>query len=343
MTDEARDAGRGAILIVDDNPANLEVLSRMLRERGYRFRVARSGARAITSARSEPPDLVMLDITMPEMDGYQVCEALKMDPRTAGVPVIFISALDDALDKVRAFRVGGADYVGKPFQLEEVLARIEHQLRISRLQEDLARRNRELSAKNEELLAVSRELERANGELERLSRSDALTGLANRRHLMEVLDRESRRAARARLPFSLVIVDVDFFKQYNDVYGHQAGDECLRRVSAALRDALRRPEDFVGRYGGEEFVVALPGTDAAGAQEVGRKLCEAVRRCAIPHDRSQAAPVVSISGGVATLEVDTSVPLDALLARADEALYRAKREGRDRVLPHARADLDLSS
>ncbi len=327
----AAHAGPPDVLIVDDSPSNLEVLSRMLRERGYRFRVANGGRRAIASAQAQPPDIVMLDITMPEMDGYEVCELLKKDPRTGEVPVIFISALDDALDKVRAFRVGGADYVSKPFQVEEVLARIDHQLRIARLQEDLARQNRELAAKNERLLELSRELER-------LSRTDALTGLANRRHLMEVLDRESRRAIRARAPFSLLIVDVDHFKPFNDGYGHQAGDECLRRVAAALRDALNRPEDSVGRYGGEEFVIALPGTAAPGALEVGRRLGDAVRACAIPHEHlpiSRSSPVVTISGGIATLEVGASAPLDTLLALADAALYRAKDEGRDRVLAHA--------
>ena len=147
---------KGDILIVDDNPVNLDLLSNMLMDRQYRVRVATNGRRALAAARSRPPDLVMLDINMPEMDGYQVCRELKAGDETREVPVIFISALDEAMDKVRAFEVGGADYVTKPFQFEEVLARIENQLKLSRLQRDLARKNAELTKKNDELVRWNR-------------------------------------------------------------------------------------------------------------------------------------------------------------------------------------------
>ena len=313
--------GAGEVLVVDDNAANLDILSRLLRQHGYRFRVATSGARAIATAQAQPPDLVMLDITMPGANGYEVCEALKADPRTAEVPVIFVSALDDALDKVRAFRAGGADYVSKPFQFEEVVARVENQLKISRLQEALAQRNREL--------------ERANHDLLVLSRTDSLTGLANRRHLLEQLTRAWEEAKAAHAPLSVLIVDVDCFKAYNDHYGHQGGDECLRLVAAGLRDSLAHPAAIVGRYGGEEFLLGLPGVDTSEALAMGRGVCDAIRRLALPHARSLVASVVTISAGVGTAGLPEHLALDALLAVADAALYRAKHEGRDRALPPA--------
>jgi diguanylate cyclase (GGDEF)-like protein len=322
---------RADILIVDDTPANLDLLSSMLSEKGYRFRVATNGQRAIAAARSAQPDLVMLDITMPDMDGYEVCRRLKADPATAGVPVIFISALGEALDKVRAFEAGGADYVSKPLQFEEVLARIENQLRISRLQRRLETRNDELAASNALLVEISRQLEAANRELERLSTTDPLTGIANRRRFHEVLDREWRRCQRDGAPISLVMIDVDCFKQYNDTYGHQKGDECLAAVAVSVRDALHRAGDFVARYGGEELVVVLPNVDAAAALAVGEQLCESVRRLAIPHERSSAAAVVTISAGVATALPDHAKTEGLLISTADEALYHAKRTGRNRA------------
>ncbi len=176
------------ILIVDDNPANLDLLSGLLRERGFRFRVTTSGRRAILAAQSSKPALIMLDITMPDMDGYAVCTELKADPRTCQIPVIFISALDEAMDKVKAFRAGAADYVAKPFHFEEVMARIEHQLQIANLKTDPELRNPELIAKNELLEAVSRDLQKANDELASLSMTDALTGIPNRRQFHKVIE-----------------------------------------------------------------------------------------------------------------------------------------------------------
>lgn len=326
-----RDDERADILIVDDTPANLDLLSGMLSKRGHGFRVATNGPRAIAAATSARPDLIMLDITMPDMDGYEVCRRLKSDPATADVPVIFISALGEVLDKVRAFEVGGADYVPKPFQFEEVLARIDHQLRISRLQRSLEARNEELAAKNELLLEISNQLEGANRELERLSTTDALTGIANRRQFHDVLEREWRRCRRENAPVSLLMIDIDCFKQFNDTYGHQKGDECLSSVASAVRAALQRAGDFVARYGGEELVVVLPHTDSPTAVAIAGHVCDAVRALAIPHERSVAAPIVTISAGVATSIPDGSSTEASLLSAADIALYRAKASGRNRA------------
>lgn len=322
---------RADILIVDDTPANLDLISSMLSDQGYRFRVATSGPRAIAAATTARPDLIMLDITMPDMDGYEVCRRLKGSPATADVPVIFISALDEAIDKVRAFEAGGADYVAKPLQFEEVLARIEHQLRISRLQRSLEARNAELATKNELLLEISQQLEQANRELERLSITDALTGIANRRQFHTVLDNEWRRCRREESPISILMIDVDCFKLYNDTYGHQKGDACLAAVAASIRDSLQRAGDFVARYGGEEFVVVLPRVDSDEALRTGRQLCEAVQALAIAHDRSSAAAHVTISIGVASSVPGESTAAGSLISAADGALYRAKRAGRNRA------------
>src|SRR5262245_30060979 len=186
----------------------------MLQKQGYRVRVATNGMRALAAAKSVQPDLVMLDINMPEMDGYEVCRRLKAGDQTHDVPVIFISALDEAMDKVKAFQSGGADYVTKPFQFEEVLARIENQLKISRLQ-------REMERKNGELQQANLHLERANRMLHSLSYLDPLTGIANRRHFEESIDREWRRAMRSATALSLIMIDIDHFKMLNDACGHQ--------------------------------------------------------------------------------------------------------------------------
>ena len=319
------------ILIVDDNPVNLVVMSGLLEKHGLRFRVATSGRRAISAARARVPDLILLDVTMPEMDGYEVCRQLKADPLTREVPIIFLSALDDALDKVKAFRAGAADYVAKPFQFEEVLARVEHELQIARLKGALQIRNSELAAKNELLVSLSHKLERANEELARLSVTDALTGIPNRRQFHEVLESEWRRAQRDRGSMAVMMIDVDFFKAYNDEYGHQRGDECLRSLAGALQSGLLRAADFVGRYGGEEFVVILPDANAELARAQGERLCERVRELAISHERSAAAPIVTVSIGCAAVVPELQTVPATLITHADRALYEAKRSGRNRV------------
>jgi CheY-like chemotaxis protein len=191
--------------------------------------------------RAAPPEIVLLDIRLPGMDGYEICRQMKADPRTKDIPVIFVSALDDGLDKARAFEVGGIDYVAKPFSSAEVVARVENQLKISRLQRHLALKNTEL--------------ERANRLLQSLSYVDALTGIPNRRHFDELLDQEWRRALRDESSMAVVLIDVDLFKAFNDNYGHQSGDDCLKHVAVEVSGSLRRGGDLAARYGGEEFGV----------------------------------------------------------------------------------------
>lgn len=322
MSDEIK-KNKGEILIVDDNPINLDLLSSMLREHHYRVRAAINGRRALMAVRSCLPDLIMLDINMPEMDGYEVCRQLKADSYTADIPVIFISALDEVLDKVRAFEVGGADYVTKPFQFGEVLVRIENHLKISRLQKEMER-------KNQELQQSYLQLERANRMLRSLSYLDALTGIANRRHFDETLEQEWRRAYRISTVLSLVMIDIDHFKLFNDTYGHQGGDECLKQVAMVLSNTLKRAGDLAARYGGEEFAVILPGTEVDGATSLAEEFRTRVEALQLEHKMSPSK-IVTISVGIATTYPTESSSLDILIAAADRALYRSKHEGRNRV------------
>jgi diguanylate cyclase (GGDEF)-like protein len=314
---------KGDVLIVDDNPINLDLLSSMLQKQGYRVRVATNGMRALAAAKSVQPDLVMLDINMPEMDGYEVCRRLKAGELTRDVPVIFISALDEAMDKVKAFQSGGADYVTKPFQFEEVLARIENQLKISRLQ-------REMERKNAELQQANLHLERANRMLHSLSYLDPLTGIANRRHFEESIEREWRRAMRASASLSLIMIDIDHFKLLNDACGHQTGDDCLKKVATTLSDALRRAGDLAARYGGEEFAVILPGTDIDGALSFAEELRARVEAIKFEHTQAPGG-VVTVSLGVSTASPTDDSSFGSLIDEADRALYMSKRDGRNRV------------
>ncbi|NVZ08840.1 PleD family two-component system response regulator [Allochromatium humboldtianum] len=291
-----------SILIVDDMPANIRVLADTLKS-DYRVRVATSGAKALEiAAGSPPPDLILLDVMMPEMDGYEVCRRLKDDPRTSTIPIIFVTAKDEAEEEAHGLGLGAVDYIAKPFHLPIVRARVRTHVNLKR-KTDL---------------------------LDSLASLDGLTHIPNRRRFDEALKLEWARAAREGTSLAVAMLDVDYFKPYNDHYGHGRGDECLRRVADALSARLQRPADLAARYGGEEFVLLLPDTDAAGALALAESCRAAVSALCIPHDYSAAADHVTLSIGVAA----TQPPSDGaslLLARADEALYRAKSEGRNRV------------
>jgi diguanylate cyclase (GGDEF)-like protein len=242
---------------------------------------------------------------------------MKADPRTRDIPVIFVSALDDGLDKARAFEAGGIDYVAKPFSAAEVVARVENQLKISRLQRSLGEKNAEL--------------ERANRLLQSLSYVDALTGVPNRRQFDEIFDQEWRRALRDESSLCVIFIDVDLFKSFNDTYGHQSGDDCLKRVALEVSGGLRRGGDVAARYGGEEFGVVLPGTEAAGGLVVAEDMRQRVEGLRIPHKGSPFL-VVTISLGIKALRPGPKDTPEALLGAADRALYQAKGQGRNRVV-----------
>lgn len=489
------------ILLVDDTPDNLRVLSTMLGESGYRVRKVINGKLALKVVEAAPPDLILLDILMPDMDGYQVCSLLKANPQTSDVPVIFISALDDIFDKVKGFEVGAVDYISKPFQEAEVLARVKNQLTIRHLYNQLAAQNVVLqqqiqerqraeaetnlllqitqaiskssdldsalevtlqqvcetiswnfgeawipnddgflecscgwyatteslqefryysekltftphtglpgrvwmSQKPEWIENVSLEqnqlflrsdialeaglktalgvplvlddqvlavlvffkteqrkpeerlielvnavatqlgsliqrkkaeaaLVKANIDLERLATLDELTGVPNRRHFNEYLNKEWRRLAREQLPLSMILCDIDYFKSYNDTYGHLAGDFCLQQVAKAIRRAVKRPADLVARYGGEEFAVVLPNTHTEGALQVAEAIRDGVQSLKIARLHSSVSEYVTLSSGVASLVPQHKLDPSALIALADKALYEAKDKGRNRCI-----------
>jgi diguanylate cyclase (GGDEF)-like protein len=323
-------AARADILVVDDNPANIELLVAILGSHGYRCRVANNGVRALAAARADAPDVVMLDIAMPGMDGYEVCRRLKADPVSSATPVIFLSALNGVIDKVQAFGAGGADYIGKPFQIEEVVARVENQVRMARMQREVEARNVELARVNAELLAATHRLEEGNARLRKLSESDGLTGVANRRLFDGALLSAWSAARLQDVEVGLVLVDIDHFKEYNDACGHLGGDDCLKRVARALEAEAAASGALVARYGGEEFSVLVADaahTDLAALAEALRARVEFER---LPHPRSPVSAHVTVSVGFAALSPARAREPALLIDAADRALYRAKAAGRNR-------------
>ncbi len=299
----SKEEARRTILIVDDAPANIQALGSLLKDE-YRILVARHGEKALQIARGNfPPDLILLDIQMPDMDGYEVCRRLKSESPLNRIPVIFVTAKSGADEEELGFSLGAVDYISKPFHPAVVRARVRNQMNL-KIRTDL---------------------------LEELSLVDGLTGIFNRRYFDEHFEEEKERALRRGEPLSVIMMDIDNFKAYNDNYGHGAGDECLQQVARALRSNLSRSGDFVARYGGEEFVALLPGTGETGAMTVAERLRQGVEFLKIPHAYSPIAKVVTISLGVASSEAGASEEdRSHLLKRADQALYTSKREGRNR-------------
>lgn len=310
------DPERSVILIVDDNPTNLAVLSQVLKSTGYKTCVAVDGEGAVAQAKAALPDLILLDVQMPGMDGFEACTQLKSDPLTADIPVIFITAATTVESKVKGLSLGAVDYVTKPFQHEEVLARVKVHLQL-----------RFLTYKVQEQAIA---LKKANLELHRLANLDGLTQVANRRRFDEYLDQEWRRLARDQDFLSLILCDIDYFKDYNDCYGHQAGDACLRQVAQAIRAGLNRPTDLVARYGGEEFAIVLSNTHPTGAFKVAETIRENIKRLQIVHARSKVESYVTLSLGVSSNIPSYDTPADTLVATADQSLYIAKGNGRNR-------------
>lgn len=443
---------KGNILIVDDILENLQLLSDALIKLGYTVRSVTSGRMALKTVKVKRPDVILLDVKMPEMDGYQVCRTLKADADFSHIPVIFISALDEVFDKVTAFESGAIDYITKPFQIEEVLVRLENQLTIQRQQllleqENIKRReaeevlyqsrallasvlnssldgiaamqavrntetgeiedfrclvvnpviSRAFKRTSEEMISklvlkkfltniapelfndfvnivemgeplehdfyhpsgescwfhfvavklgdgfsiticditarkqIELALQDANQKLEKLANVDGLTEVANRRCFNNRLLSEWQRLARENLPLSLILLDVDKFKSYNDYYGHLAGDDCLIRIGQTLQKVVRRSTDLAARYGGEEFVLLLPNTDLEGAIKVAQNIQQGIHDLAIPHAESDVKEIVTVSLGIASLIPKLEVKPDTLVAYADKALYDAKEQGRDRL------------
>ncbi|MBN2388800.1 MAG: diguanylate cyclase [Anaerolineales bacterium] len=435
------------ILIVDDVPENRTLLERILSQNGYQVGTADDGEAALRSARTFLPDIILLDVHMPVMDGYQVCELLKESDTIRDIPVLFISALDATEDKVRGFQAGGEDYISKPFQVEEVLARIDSHLSIRRLREQAQNANRELAARVEELTETQRLLHeresklnafiralpnlsfvidengrqveimaqesyllptriekmkdrlirdvypidvasalmdavswvietgeiqvieyqikvvtgekhwfegriapmeknrdgcnqvvlivteisdrvKAYRDVQRQATQDSLTECFNRRHFVELANAEFGRAIRYRRPLALMILDVDHFKEYNDRHGHPEGDQLLLSLVDGLRQSLRSI-DILGRYGGDEFIILMPETNEIEAAKVASRLLEST--AGMGKVSGQASSPITLSVGIAAVGDDLGAghSIEALIKRADEALYKAKADGRN--------------
>ena len=311
-----RNHPRQKILIIDDIPANISVLNEMLQAE-YDVFFATSGAEGLKVAVALIPDLILLDIMMPEMDGYQVCRRLKRDELTSRIPVIFVTAAVSPEEEAQGLECGAADYITKPVSPPVVALRVRIHL--------------ELTRRSLMLEALSEELARKNRQLQLLARMDGLTGLANRRFLDETLDAEVRRAQRCGTLLSLIMCDIDFFKRYNDRYGHQAGDDALRRIGALLQRLFQRGSDFPCRYGGEEFAVILPETGADQALHLAEHLRSSICEEALPHAFSDVADCVTLSLGVVSAVGAEGRTAQWFLGQADAALYRSKDEGRNQT------------
>ena len=322
------------ILIVDDRIELIKVLSLTLAKKGYQIEHSLNGETAIKLAQSTLPDLILLDIQMPKMDGYQVCYHLKSDPRTKEIPIIFLTANDDVDSKVKGLELGGVDYVTKPFELREILARIQRKLEIGELQKQLKQKNELLQQEVNQCNRIEKDLYLANQQLKKLVVTDGLTKVANRLRFDRYLSQEWKRLTRDKTPLGLILCDVDYFKLYNDRYGHQAGDDCLARVAQAISRAVQRPADLVARYGGEEFAVILPNIDSAGTICVAHKIKVSVGSLAIGHELSTVSDYVTLSQGVTNIVPSHEIAAENLITVADLALYDAKKQGRNRIVFH---------
>ncbi len=290
------------ILLVDDNPKNLQVLGSLL-EGTYKTAVAENGAEALEFVKKRFPDLILLDILMPEIDGFEVCERLKALPETRDIPIIFLSAKTETQDIVKGFEVGGVDYITKPFHAPELLVRVHTHI----------------------------ELRQKTLILQSIADRDGLTMIPNRRRFDEFLDLEWRRCLREQTTLAFIMIDIDWFKRYNDLYGHLQGDECLKQIAQTIGKTVRRPTDFAARFGGEEFAVVLGNTGVQQAMMIAENIRTAIEGLQIPHNASEISHVVTISLGVATVIPDAHTSPEDLINAADERLYEAKNAGRNQV------------
>jgi diguanylate cyclase (GGDEF)-like protein len=325
MTETTARSPKTNILVVDDTVANLRLLHDLLTEAGYAVRPVVDGTMALSAAQLKPPDLILLDVMMPGMDGYAVCEQLKANEATRDVPVIFISALNDVCDKVRAFQLGAVDFVNKPFQMEEVLARVETHITLRRLRQTLQEKNAQL----EEEIQVRKETQER---LEHLARTDSLTNLYNRGYFFALTEKEFKKAQRYERPLAVILLDTDFFKCVNDTFGHSVGDQTLVYLAQFLQSHLREV-DVVARYGGEEFIILLPETTATAALVVAERIRSQLAQKPILIADQQVPLTISL--GIADNQVPKPANLDQMITWADKALYHIKNTSRNAVAIYA--------
>lgn len=313
------------VLIVDDDAVSNLMLTQVLQQDGYRVLSVDNGQAALTACKKELPDIILMDAIMPIMNGFECCQELRSTYGLTCPPILMITGLNDSESVEFAYDVGAVDYVPKPFQWAvlrgrvrwTINAHIDHQ----KLQQTLAQ---------ERLLR--QELRLLNQQLHRLAAIDGLTGIANRRIFNETLGHEWKRLRREEAFLGLVMIDIDYFKAYNDHYGHLEGDRCLCQVAQIIQTCVRRPADLVARYGGEEFALILPHTNSEGVIHVGKMVQKQLQELAIPHAASEIKPWVTASIGVVSTIPSPPNTSKSLINWADKALYEAKNNGRNQVV-----------
>ncbi|GAA6205839.1 MULTISPECIES: diguanylate cyclase [Thalassotalea] len=291
------------VLIVDDEKANRKILKELLQDEATII-FAKNGAQAVELARKHLPDLMLLDVIMPDRSGFEVIEEIKSDKKTMNISVIFVTGLANSDDEERGFDLGGCDYIYKPFKANIVIARVMMHL----------------------------ELIKQRKMLNEVAHLDALTGISNRRRMDIVLADELAANKRDHKKLAVALIDVDYFKHYNDHYGHGAGDAALKKVATSFREVLQRPRDFVARYGGEEFLIILPDSNIEGTQLIINNVMKALAEKAIKHEYSLASEFLTISIGAVIVESDQSITPADVLAKADKLLYQAKENGRNQLV-----------
>lgn len=323
---------RGTILVVDDNTENIKLAVRYLKEEGYRTAFATGGKQCLSLVHEHLYDLVLLDVMMPEMDGFETCRKIKALPQYRDVPVIFLTARTDKESVVEGLETGGADYITKPFHGRELTLRVGAHIELKRVREKLEEINAELQKElltgmklSEELEQSKEELQRANQQLHTMATTDPLTGMMNRRRMLDFLDYEATRMKRTDNAYSVLMCDIDHFKSVNDTYGHETGDVILKKVAAVLLEEVRE-QDKAARWGGEEFLLLLPETAGEGALTLAEKLRAAVAALETEVNGELLRVTMTFGAAVSHKEID----FDEVIRRADSALYEGKEGGRDR-------------
>ncbi len=320
--------GCGDICVVDDDPANLTLLSSILSNQGYTILPAIDGEIAIQTIKAEHPDIILLDIMIsPEVDGYEICRQLKSDKATQDIPVIFISALDHPLDKVKAFQVGGMDYITKPFQTDEVLARVQTHIRQHHIQKQLKLQYDALEKEISRRRQIEKILEQTNKRLELLVTIDPLTGLNNRRYFNKCFEQEWKRMIREKEVMAVLLCDIDNFEELNRNYGTLAGDLILQRIANIIKKVGKRPGDIVARWGEDEFILLLPRTDLSGAEMLAEQLHKEEIDLKTHDSSTKDADLVTISIGIGCGIPVYGIQKESLVVTADQALTEAKIEG----------------
>lgn len=322
------------ILIVDDSPDELFLFQLTLQGAGYKDVIIANSAkealdimeRSKTANSGINVDLILMDLVMPDMDGIEACRRIKDDEQLRDIPIVIVTAVSEFEQLESAFNAGAMDYLNKPVRKAELLLRVRSLLKLKKEIDN--RKKHEF-----ELEHLAGQLASANRMLQRIAILDGLTGIANRRYFDEVMEEEWLRAIRDKAPLSIIMIDIDYFKAFNDTYGHQAGDEALKTVAMALKDTLKRPADMIARYGGEEFVAVLPETEIKGAVAIAEAMRLNIDALNIPHVNSHPQDHMTISLGVASIVPERNTSYPVLIAAADKALYMAKGKGRNQAFP----------